>query len=164
MTTAGTVRIEWVGEKSPLDDEYVWFAKHTGRYTPRQLAVLEAAALTCVYRTKTAARELLAGNGDGQLPFTDAPLLQAASYGYNQQGERYLSRPERRGYIWGAGNRWVMPMSFHDADVLLSSRDGHEFVNLDARELDEPKLIVPPQEVLVVHRQLLDRFGELRSA
>jgi hypothetical protein len=164
MTTAGTVRIEWVGEKSPLDEEWVWVAKHAGLMTPRQIAVLETAALTCVYRTKTAARELLAGNGDGQLAFTDAPLLQAASYGYNQQGVRYLTRPERRGYVWGAGNRWVMPMSFHDADVLLSGRDGHEFVNLDAREHDEPKLVLPPVQIRIVQHQLLDRFGELRSA
>ena len=55
-------------------------------------------------------------------------------------------------------------LSHRDADALLSSASGHEFVNLDAMERDEPKLIVPPMQIHLVRSEAMDAYGALRRS
>ncbi len=144
------VRIEWIGERSPFDEDWVWLGKHTGKFTRRQLDLLDRMALRCNHRISTSARELVAGNGLGQVAFQDAPQLPGDDRG-------------RHGYTWGPRKAgWGRVMSYRDADLLLSCAGGHEFVNLDARDVDEPKVIVPPLQIHMVRSEAMDSFGNFR--
>jgi len=100
--TERTVAVEWIGERSFLDDPRVLYRLlRTGQpdgFTPHQAAVIRAAARRRIARVPGHNREM--GPRDG------------------------LSRT----YVWGpkAGG-YVRRMSYRDAERLLASASGHEF-------------------------------------
>ncbi len=140
---AGFRRVGWLGEASPFDDPLIEYRRDTGQYTREQLAVLREAARRRVQRIPggRTARALEPGNAPGQIP------------GLSQR------------YEWGPrATQYVQYLTFSDADKILSSSDGHEFVDLDSTEMDEPVVIQPPVAIRVIEGTMMDRFGRLVEA
>lgn len=131
----GTRRIEWVGERSPLDDDRVLAklllseSRMPGAptyYTPTQCRAIRLAAA----RART--------RGDG---------WRNRIMEHSHQHAMAVVHGLRRTYYWTKSNGYVCDVDYHDADVILSSDSGHEFVDLDALEPGQPKVITPSPEV-----------------
>lgn len=124
-------RIEWVGEKSIMDEPFVWVGLATGKFTREQEALLRRTALNRCARIDTAERVM-------------------------DEHDPGLSRR----YAWTPRNRWTVVMTYADADRLLSCASGHEFRDLDAAEEGEPAtLSYPPLEIRLVERSVLSETG-----
>jgi hypothetical protein len=119
-------RIEWVGEKSVMDEPFVWTGIATGRFTKEQEALLRRCALKRSARTRDTERRL----------------------GPHDPG---LSRE----VVWSRRNGWTQVLIFADAEKVLSCPDGHEFIDRDAAERDEPAVLYPPVELRLVSREVL---------
>ena len=140
---AGLRRIGWLGEASPFDDPLIEYRRDTGQYTREQLAVLREAARRRVQRLPgcRTSRALEPGTAPGQIP------------GLTQR------------YEWGPRTtEYVRYLTFSDADKVLACSDGHEFIDLDSTEMDEPVVIQPPVAIRVIESSMMDRFGRLVEA
>jgi hypothetical protein len=125
-------RIEWLGEKSPFEEPFVEFGVTTNQFTKEQVQVLRNAAMKTEPRWVGKERHL--GINDQRIKLT-------------------------RDYLWHRGNKWICRMVFADADAVLSSAHGHEFLDLDAHDQDAPKILYPPVAVRVVGEEVL-KYGE----
>lgn len=116
-------RIEWIGEQSPLDHDFVSIGISTGRFTKDQVDLIRAAALLACKRTVDMVRR-----------------MSPEDPGLSREIE------------WGPGkHRWIQVLSYRDADILLSSASAHEFRDLDAIDIDAAStLIYPPLDVRLV--------------
>lgn len=132
MTADGTPgrRIEWVGEKSVMDEPYVWTGIATGRFTHEQESLLRRAALRREVRTVDTER--VVGRDDPGLS---------------------------QDYTFSKRNKYICVMTYADADMLLSCTDGHCFHDLDAVEIDEPAVLYPPIELRLVSEEVLRTGG-----
>lgn len=151
-------RIEWVGEKSVMDEPFVWTGIATGRFTREQEALLRRTALNRCARTDTAERVignfiLLLDDRGRPVPGPDGRPVEVRSP-EGMSGE----------YRFHPANRWTCVVAFADADVLLSCPSGHEFRDLDAAEADEPATVAyPPVDIRLVERTVLSETGQERT-
>lgn len=137
--SAKTVRLEWVGEKSPLESLTVQYKMVTGQYTKQQIALLRDAA------TKTTVR---------------IPHVTGRALGRNDPG---LSRD----YHWGPHpSTFVLDVTHADAEKILSCRDAHEF-RLVGPNGPEPEsdLLLPRmrESVRVVTDLVMNGRGEVHT-
>ena len=101
-----TVVLEWVGERSPLDDPAIRYRLAMLEFTPLQSRALREAAARSVTRAGNRRRVLEAGPDPRAL----APVPGLS-----------------RSYCWERANGFRVAVTLADADVILSSGCGHEF-------------------------------------
>jgi hypothetical protein len=102
-----TVVLEWVGEVDPMADPAIQFRIATGEFSPLEIEALRMAAVLAVTRAGNRRRILEAAKDPRSL----APVPE-------------LSRT----YCWERRNGYRVEATIRDADVILSSECGHEFV------------------------------------
>jgi hypothetical protein len=101
-----TRRIEFVGERSPFDDERVQANLLLGRYTPTIVEAIRLAAKNAVVRLHKFSERVLEHNSQHAL----APVA-------------HLGRTHR----WHAGNDYIEDVDFADVDAILGSPSEHQF-------------------------------------
>lgn len=106
-----TRRIEFVGERSPFDDERVQANMLLGRYTPTMMEAIRVASKKAVVRIDKFMERVFECYDHRSL----APVAHL-----------------KRTYRWHAGNNYIENVDFADVDVILGSPSGHQFVDLDA--------------------------------
>lgn len=106
-----TRRIEFVGERSPFDDERVQANMLLGRYTPTIEQAIRLAAKKAVVRIHGFTERVFERNDHRSL----APVAHL-----------------NRSYRWHAGNNYIENVDFDDVDAILGGPCGHEFIDLDA--------------------------------
>lgn len=107
-----TRRVEWIGQKSPLEDPRVQLNLLMGNYTPLQETAIRLAAARAVTRV---------GNVRSRLIEHDHRYGMATFKGLS------------RSYHFTPLNSFICELTYRDADILLSSECGKEF-----RDLDDP--------------------------
>lgn len=107
-----TVRIEWVGERSPFDSPTVQYGIIRGAYTPTQIKALRLAAAQA--NTRNGKRRRLLESGSDHRAMAPVPGLGKT-------------------YIWERRNGYVCTVDNRDADIILGLPCGREF-----RLVDEP--------------------------
>ncbi len=107
LTTRKTVVLEWVGEVDPMVDPVIQFRIATGEFSPLEIEALRSAAVRAVTRAGNRRRILEAANDPRSL----APVPGLL-----------------RTYCWERRNQYRVEATIRDADVILSSDCGHEFV------------------------------------
>lgn len=122
-----TRRIEWIGEKSPYDDPTVVWGLLTGYYTEEQKRLIRLAAARA--RTRVHRNRL---------------------FEHDHQHAQAVLKGLQRTYLWCKENNFVCDVDYHDVDIIFGSDCAHEFVDLDAREHDEPKVMSLPVEIVIV--------------
>ena len=120
-----TRRVEWVGEKSPLDDPVIAFNLLMGKYTPTQEKAIRRAAQRT--RSRSWGERLLE---------------------HEHQHAQAVVKGMRRSYIFNRANKFICEMDFKDVDILFSSPIAREFVDLTDRDDDEPIVISTPLDPL----------------
>lgn len=101
-----TRRIEFVGDRSPFDDERVQANLLLGRYTPTMVDAIRLAAKRAVVRIYRFTDRVLETNSRHAL----APVAHLG-----------------RTYRWHAGNNYIEDVDYGDVDAILGSPDGHQF-------------------------------------
>lgn len=143
----GYALMEWVGEKSPMDQEWVRYSLITNRFTPEQADLIRHVARHACVRV------------DGR----HRRIMRRGNLGYG--GIDGLSVDE---IIWGARvgvpvgsvGSYVQVVSVHDADLILSTPSGMEFVLYTedgARHQgdDQPLALIPDISVRVAQPNLI---------
>lgn len=136
-----TVKVKWIGERSPLDEPLIRFRMINGDFTEQQKKLIRAAAAranTTIHRIRR-----LTKDRDG------------------------LSQD----YEWGMDRGFVREMPFKDADKIKSFPCGHEFVILGHEEENPKSLSLPPKggdNVRVYTETLLetekmDMYGQVKA-
>lgn len=120
-----TRRIEWIGDKSPLDDPVVAFNLLMGKYTPTQEKAIRRAAAKVHSRVW----------GDR--------LLE-----HEHQHAQAVVKGMRRSYIFTKKHKFICEMDYKDVDILFSSPIAREFVDLTDRDDDEPIVLSTPLDPL----------------
>lgn len=128
-----TRRIEWVGDYNPLNDELVRWKLLLSEsptpgvprwFTPTQCRAIRVAAAK--------ARE--ARTGWRRQLECDHPASLAPVKG--------LSRT----YEWSRDNAYICHVDYRDADIILSVA-AYEFIDLDALDSDQPRLVTPSPDI-----------------
>jgi hypothetical protein len=122
----GTRRIEWIGEQSPLDNDRIAANLLLGKYTPLQEMAIRLAAAKAITRVGDARSRILEHN-----------------HRYSMGVVKGLNRT----YLFNKLNSYICDVDYHDVDIMFSAPYAHEFVDLDALEPDQPKVIKPSEEV-----------------
>jgi hypothetical protein len=119
-----TRRVEWIGEKSPLDEPVIAFNLLLGRYTPMQEKAIRRAAQKV--RSRSFGMRLLEH---------EHQHAQAVVTGF------------KRSYLFEAKAKYICEMDYPDATRLFDSPVAHEFVDLTDRDPDEPTAwVMPPSD------------------
>lgn len=127
----GTVRLEWIGARSPLDHPLVEYRLATGQYPKHAADILRKAAVQAPIRHLGTSRRMT----------PDAHGIPGLSQSYE----------------WGPRPAtYVQDVEHRDADKILSSASGAEFRNLDAVEPDEPVVIAPDVDITVYTKEVID--------
>lgn len=124
-----TRKIEWIGERSPLDEPVVAWRLMTKQFTALQEAVIRRAAAMARTRVK---RERL--------------------FEHDHQHAQAVLKGLHRTYLFTKANNYIQDVDYHDVDILLGSESGHEFRDLDAP--DPPTPTVTPNEVRLIEREM----------
>lgn len=106
-----TRRIEFIGERSPFDDERVQAKILLGRFTPTQLHAIRTAAKRAVVRIHRFSERVL------------------------ERDHQYALAPDKhlqRTYRWHAGNAYIEDVDYRDVDAIMGGPSGHQFRDLDA--------------------------------
>jgi hypothetical protein len=114
-----TRRIEFVGDRSPFDDERVQANLLMKRFTPTIEEAIRLAAKRAVVRIHK---------------FTERVL---------ERDHRYALAPEKhlgRTYRWYVGNNYIEDVDYGDVDAILGSPDGHQFIDLDAPDAEAKRI------------------------
>jgi hypothetical protein len=117
-----TRRIEFVGERSPFDDERVQANMLLGRFTPTIEQAIRLAAKKAVVRIHK---------------FTERVL---------ERDHRYALAPEKhlgRTYRWHAGNNYIEDVDFGDVDAILGGPSAHQFRDVTDGQPPEIKTFSP---------------------
>jgi hypothetical protein len=113
-----TRRIEFVGDRSPFDDERVQANLLLGRYTPTMEQAIRLASFRAVVRIHKFSERLMEHN-----------------HQYALSPHKHLGRT----YCWHAGNDYIEDVDYGDVDAILGGPSGHQF-----RDVTDG---VPPPEV-----------------
>lgn len=132
-----TRRVEWVGEQSPYDNPVIAWNLLQGRYTEQQKQAIRLAAARA--RTRVCRERLLE---------------------HEHRYAQAVFKGLRRTYHWTKANNFVQDVDYADVDKILGSDVGHEFVDLDAREHDQPKVLTPPVEVVILSREEYAQYND----
>lgn len=119
-----TRRIEWIGEKSPFDDDVLVAMMLMNYYTPTQKKAIRLAAAKALTRVDQ----------------YRIRMLEAGSHSRSLAPTAHLHRT----YEWSFRNGFVQDVDYRDVDTILGGPDGHEFVDITDREPDEPPAFVKP--------------------
>lgn len=111
-TPRTTVRIEWVGERSPFDNPNVIYGLLNKTYTSLQIKALRLAAAQA--NTRNGKRRRLLESGNDRRSMAPVPGL-------------------KKTYIWEAKTGYVAEVDIADADIILGLPCSREF-----RLVEEP--------------------------
>lgn len=134
----GAVLVEYIGDISPFDDQFVRLKLGVGGYTPDQAEIIREMARRAIKPWPRLRRFILKGQGPGEI-------------------KRFS-----RNYTWGTAKEHKHPiepgepgsffqlMTNHDADLLKSDPSGYQF---RMYPYEEPRLITPACDIRVVKRE-----------
>lgn len=122
-----TRRIEWIGEQSPFDNPVIAWNMIQGNYTKLQMEAIRKAAARARVRVR-----------------------RSRTAEHNHQYSVAACKGLHRTYHWTKENNYTCDVDYADVDIILGSDFGHEFVDLDAKEHDEPTILKPPMEIVVL--------------
>lgn len=146
----GTVWVEWVGEPSPLDDDFIRLGIAAGRFTPDQVEVLRALSKRRIGPVDGVARRILrGGNGYGEIP----RLCQAWTWGPSMKAAP------------GLPGATIQALPFGDADAVKGSDSGHEFtVHGEQDGAAVPAIALPTGRVILAEPEQFRDFAGFRRA
>lgn len=148
----GYVLVEWVGEESPLDDEWVKWKMATRQFNPDQLAVLrEMARIAVKPHVGHVRRTFNPGRGFGEIPHL------SKRYVFGNQPDRPAT--DKRSTI--------QMMTANDARLLTDSESGNEFRvydNAGTADVAPPRLVFPKGDITITKAQPFRQFGDFRRA
>jgi hypothetical protein len=147
----GYVLIDWVGEESPLDDEWVRFKLASGAFTVDQMAVLREMARSAIKPHVGHSRTFYPGKGFGEIPGLTGPVR----FGHDPR------KPATQ------RTSTLQMVTARDADLITQSASGNEFRVYDNEgeaDVAPPRLIFPKGEVALVDHRRYGTLGDFRRS
>lgn len=150
----GYCLVEWVGEKSPLEDDYIHLLMSTNHFTRDQKAVLRQMAAIVIRRSDGfTTRTFKQGNGYGEIPHLSRTSI---TWG-----------PRTR-VIPGHPGSYTQLVTLRDARLLQDTANGHEFVVYGDPEKGPPDpvdlIVLPNVDIRLVKTEQFKQFKDFRRA